>query len=198
MIIGLTGGIATGKSTVATMMAEEGLPVVDADVIAREVMEIDGAAYSQVVTTFGTEILHDDDSINRAMLGERIFSDERLRLKLNAIVHPIVRSELVAKAKAYQREGHEHVVMDIPLLYESELFYLVDKVLLVYVTPELQLERLMSRDQSGIEQARSRIQAQMPIDEKVDRADGVIHNHGTKQETRDKIIQLLKSWNIYV
>lgn len=196
MIIGLTGGIATGKSTVATMMRQEGIPVVDADVIAREVMEIDGAAYNQVVQTFGPEILDADGSINRALLGERIFSDEVMRLKLNSIVHPVVRSELVAKAEAYQREGHEHVVMDIPLLYESELFYLVDKVLLVYVTPELQLERLMSRDQAGMEQARSRMNAQMPIDEKVERADAVIHNHGTKEETRDELRRIIKSWNL--
>lgn len=196
MIIGLTGGIATGKSTVATMMRQEGIPVVDADVIAREVMEIDGAAYNKVVQTFGREILDADGSINRALLGERIFSDEVMRLKLNSIVHPVVRSELVAKAEAYQREGHEHVVMDIPLLYESELFYLVDKVLLVYVTPELQLERLMSRDQAGMEQARSRMNAQMPIDEKVERADAVIHNHGTQEETRGELRRIIKLWNL--
>ncbi|MFK3938206.1 dephospho-CoA kinase [Alkalihalobacillus sp. NPDC078783] len=195
MIIGLTGGIATGKSTVASMMVQEGIPVVDADVIARKVLEIDGAAYHQVVQAFGHEILNKDGSINRAMLGERIFTNESMRLKLNAIVHPVVRSELVAKAEAYQREGHEHVVMDIPLLYESELFYLVDKVLLVYVTPELQLKRLMSRDQAGMEQARSRINAQIPIDEKIERADGVIHNHGTREETRNELRHILKAWN---
>ncbi|MEK4565875.1 dephospho-CoA kinase [Alkalihalobacillus sp. FSL R5-0424] len=196
MIIGLTGGIATGKSTVAAMIRQEGIPVVDADVIAREVMEIDGAAYHQVVQAFGRDILNEDGSINRAMLGERIFSNESMRLKLNAIVHPVVRSELVSKAEAYLRQGHEHVVMDIPLLYESELFHLVDKVLLVYVEPELQLERLMSRDQAGMEQARSRINAQMPIDEKVERADGVIHNHGTKEDTKDEVHRIVKLWNL--
>ncbi|MCM2675255.1 dephospho-CoA kinase [Alkalicoccobacillus plakortidis] len=196
MIIGLTGGIATGKSTVANMIKQAGVPVVDADVIAKEVMQVGGAAFDQVVSTFGEDILQEDGSINRSLLGDRIFSDEGQRKKLNAIVHPVVREQLLSKAKAYQQEGHKHVVLDIPLLYESNLFHLVDKVLLVYVQPDIQLERLVTRDKNGVEQARSRMNAQIAIDEKVERADEIIRNHGSKEETERQLHHIFKNWNV--
>ncbi|TSB48026.1 dephospho-CoA kinase [Alkalicoccobacillus porphyridii] len=196
MIIGLTGGIATGKSTVAEMLKEFGLPVVDADFIAKEVMQPEGAAFDEVISEFGSDIVQEDGTINRALLGQRIFSNEEERLKLNAIVHPKVRKEMRRAAVSYTAEGHAHVVLDIPLLYESNLFHMVDRVLLIYVSPAVQLQRLIKRDQSGEEQARARIAAQIPIDEKESRADGVISNDGTKAETRQELEQLLSQWNI--
>lgn len=197
MIIGLTGGIATGKSTVADMLRQEGVPVVDADVISKQVMQPGGAAYDEVISTFGNSILQENGTINRSLLGERIFSNEEERKKLNGIVHPIVRQEMLATAKAYSENGAQHVVLDIPLLYESNLFHMVDKVLLVYVHPSIQLQRLIERDQNGEAQARARIAAQFPIDEKKAKADAVINNEGTKKETFQKVKTLLTQWNIH-
>ncbi|MDQ0208088.1 dephospho-CoA kinase [Alkalicoccobacillus murimartini] len=196
MIIGLSGGIASGKSTVASMIKQVGIPVVDADVIAKEVMQPEGAAYKQVVSTFGREILHQDGTINRAALGDRIFTNEEDRKTLNAIVHPVVREQMLQSAKMYQEQGHRHVILDIPLLYESNLFHMVDKVLLVYVEPDLQLKRLISRDQSGEKQARARISSQIPIDQKVDRADGVIYNNGSTEESKQQLHQIFINWDV--
>ena len=96
----------------------------------------------------------------------------------------------------YQEQGHRHVILDIPLLYESNLFHMVDKVLLVYVEPDLQLKRLISRDQSGEEQARARISSQIPIDQKVDRADGVIYNNGSTEESKQQLHQIFINWDV--
>ena len=159
MIIGLTGGIASGKSTVANMLKKAGVPVVDADVISKQVMQPDGAAFKEVISTFGQELVQEDGTINREVLGKRIFSNEEDRKKLNAIVHPIVRQEMKDAATSYFNEGYPHVVLDIPLLYESHLFHMVDKVLLVYVSPELQLHRLVTRDEKGEEEAKARMAA---------------------------------------
>lgn len=191
MIIGLTGGIASGKSTVSELLKERRIPVVDADVIAREVVEPGKNAYQQIVAAFGSCILLPNGEIDRKALGEIVFSDEQQRQVLNGIVHPEVRKEMTRQAEEASQSGYELVVMDIPLLFESKLQYMVDKIVLVYVPSDVQLIRLMDRDKIDEEQAQKRIKSQFPIETKKNEADFIIDNSGTREETKAQVDQLL-------
>ncbi|MDM5315606.1 dephospho-CoA kinase [Fictibacillus sp. b24] len=191
MIIGLTGGIATGKSTVSQIVRNQGIPIVDADIISREVVMPGKEAYEKIVSSFGAGILHEDKTINRAQLGEIIFNDAEKRSVLNNIVHPAVRKEMRLQADSYLKAGESLVIMDIPLLFESKLTHMVNRTWLVYAKPEIQLERLMLRDDFTEQQALSRIQSQMPIDEKKKLADIVIENNGSLTELESRVLQLL-------
>ncbi|OKO90805.1 dephospho-CoA kinase [Geobacillus proteiniphilus] len=195
LTIGLTGGIASGKSTVSAMMRELGLPVIDADEAARAVVRPGEDAYRQIVAAFGPDILQTNGEIDRAKLGAIVFNDEEERKKLNAIVHPAVRRKMLAEKEALVRSGAKTVVLDIPLLFESGLTSWVDKVLVVYVDDDIQLRRLMARNGFTEEEARARIHAQWPLAEKMKRADAVINNNGTKEETRRQLLAILKQWD---
>ena len=195
MIIGLTGGIASGKSTVSNMIKEIEIPVVDADVIAREVVQKGEEAYEQIVHYFGTEILNVDASLDRKKLGAIVFNNEEKRLALNEIVHPAIRKKMLEKIEFYKQAGQKTIVLDIPLLFESKLTYMVDKIILVYVDQEIQKDRLKKRDQFSDEEAKARIASQMPLTEKIDFADEIIHNHGLKEETKQQLMAILKKWN---
>ncbi|MCF6408737.1 dephospho-CoA kinase [Pseudalkalibacillus salsuginis] len=195
MIVGLTGGIGSGKSTISVMIQELNIPVIDADKIAREVVSPGEAAYAQIVEFFGGDILEEDRSINRKKLGAIIFNDEEKRLKLNSFVHPAVRERMLAR-KDELLEVQESVVMDIPLLFESKLSHMVDRTLLVYVDKKTQLERLMKRDQSSSADALSRIRSQIPLDDKTKWADGIIDNNGTVEESRQQLIHIFTKWDI--
>jgi dephospho-CoA kinase len=196
MIIGLTGGIASGKSTVANMFREKNIPIVDADVVAREVVEIGTDTYEKLVKEFGDEILNDDKTLNRPKLGSIIFQDEEKREKLNGIIHPSIRASMKEKTKQYLEEGHEVVVMDIPLLFESKLTYLVDKTLLVFVNEKTQLERLMQRNDLSQKEAADRIHSQMPLKDKVKLAHAVVDNNGSLVKTEQQLNEILKEWHI--
>ncbi|KRD93895.1 dephospho-CoA kinase [Bacillus sp. Root239] len=194
IVIGLTGGIASGKSTVTGMLRDINIPVIDADHIAKEVVEPGKEAYKQIVETFGRSILHENAEINRAALGEIVFYQEEERKKLNAIVHPAVRKEMLSQKESYIEEGYEVVVLDIPLLFESDLTHLVDKVVVVYVDESVQLERLKSRNNLSAEDAYARIQAQLPLIQKVALADAVINNNGPVEETKQQLLSILALW----
>jgi dephospho-CoA kinase len=196
MIIGLTGGIASGKSTVSEMLKKRGIPVIDADLIAREVVEVGKKAYTEIVNAFGKEILNEDLTINRARLGSIVFQNEDKREKLNSIVHPEVRLEMKRRQEQLISEGAKAVVLDIPLLFESNLKHLVDKVIVVYTEEKNQLERLMKRNNFSKEEALSRINAQMPLKEKVKFADAVINNDGTLEKTEQQLENILMNWGI--
>lgn len=191
MIIGLTGGIACGKSTVSRMLAERDARIIDADLIAREVVRPGEEAWSLVVERFGRDILLANDELDRAKLGSLVFSDEQARLDLNAIVHPAIRGRMRQLTKEAQEEGIALIVLDIPLLYESKLEYMVEKVVVVYCTVNLQLERLMKRNGFDEEEARRRIASQMSIEDKRLRADYVIDNSGTLTETEQQVDELV-------
>jgi dephospho-CoA kinase len=191
MILGLTGGIATGKSTVASMLRERNIPVIDADQIARQVVEPGKPAYRAIVEHFGKQILLPDGTLDRKKLGEIIFSNEAERQVLNSIVHPEVRKMIREQAEQAIRAGEPIIVMDIPLLFESKLRHMVDKVVVVYVPFDVQVRRLMERDDSSEEQALKRIRAQMPIEDKREMADYVIDNQGSREETERQVEQLL-------
>ncbi|MFP7734442.1 dephospho-CoA kinase [Priestia aryabhattai] len=194
IVIGLTGGIASGKSTVTGMLRDINIPVIDADHIAKEVVELGKEAYKQIVETFGCAILHENGEINRAALGEIVFYQEEERKKLNAIVHPAVRKEMLSQKEKYIEEGYEAVVLDIPLLFESDLTHLVDKVVVVYVDERVQLERLKSRNNLSTEDAYARIHAQLPLIRKVALADAVINNNGPIEETKQQLLSILALW----
>lgn len=194
VVIGLTGGIASGKSTVSNMIKEMGITVVDADQIARDVVEIGEPAYNKIVEVFGIEILLKDQSLNREKLGALIFSDQKKREQLNEIVHPAVRKEMLQQVKKEKELESRAVVLDIPLLFESKLTYLVDKTILVYVDEKTQLERLMQRNGYTEEEAKLRIQSQLPLKEKRKLADEIIDNNGSLENTQTQLNAVLKKW----
>lgn len=196
LIVGLTGGIASGKSTVSQMILELGFPIVDADIVAREVVEIGEDTYTQLIDSFGKEILHEDKTLNRQALGNIIFHDEEKRLLLNSIMHPAIRQRIQQQKNNYLEDGCDTVFLDIPLLLEGEETYGTDKILVVSVTSELQLERLMKRNHLSEVDAKARISSQMSLNEKVSLADAVIDNSGTMEESKKQLINILQKWNI--
>ncbi|WP_019534595.1 dephospho-CoA kinase [Paenibacillus ginsengihumi] len=188
MKIGLTGGIATGKSTVASMLQRKGAPLVDADVIAREVVEPGSPVLGRVAERFGSDILLADGSLNRKKLGAIVFADPTQRKALESLLHPPIRALMKERMALLERQYPDKpVIVDVPLLYESGLEAMFDAVMVVYVPAELQRERLKQRDGLTEEQAEQRLAAQLPIEEKRRRADFVIDNAGTLEETQRQI-----------
>jgi dephospho-CoA kinase len=198
LVIGLTGGIASGKSTVSTMFKEMNIPVVDADVEARLAVMKGEAAYFQIIDTFGKDILLEDGEIDRQKLGSIIFHQEEKRKLLNEIVHPEVRKRMMGQVEEAQLNGEEVIVLDIPLLFESKLTYMAEKTILVYVDYDIQLERLMKRNSLLIDDAKARIQSQMPLNEKMKLADAVINNNGSIEETKKQLINVLTQFGIKI
>ncbi len=179
MIVGLSGGIASGKSTFSSYLQEMGLYVIDADRVARDVVAPNSKGLAQIVDTFGTGFLLPDGELDRVKLGQVIFSDAVLRDKLNHIVHPLVREYMWGQARAYVEGRPERiVVLDIPLLFESGLQQLADVTVLIYATRDQQLLRLMARNAMAEVEALHRIDAQMPIEDKRELADWIVFNIG--------------------
>ncbi|KAK7693928.1 hypothetical protein QCA50_003502 [Cerrena zonata] len=192
LVVGLTGGIATGKSTVSTLLKSYKIPVVDADVIAREVVLPGTSTLAKIVKTFGEDVLQPDGTLDRPKLGSIVFSDESKRKQLNAIVHPAVRKKMFWEVMRYWWRGEKMCVLDVPLLIEGGLWRFVATVVVVYCSQEIQLQRLMARDRSSREDASSRLRAQMPIVGKLDYADIVIENSGPVQELEPQLYSMLK------
>ncbi|TMD41882.1 MAG: dephospho-CoA kinase [Chloroflexi bacterium] len=191
-VLGLTGGIGSGKSLVASLFARLGAEVVDADQLAREVVEPGQPALAQIVESFGADILLPEGRLDRARLGQLVFADPSARARLNAITHPAIlermRQEIAARAG---RDGL--LVLDIPLLYESGRQNLVEKVVVVWVDRATQLERLTGRTGITAQAAQQRIDSQMPLDEKRARADYLIDNRGTTEETERQVRALYRA-----
>lgn len=196
MIIGLTGSIASGKSTVAKMLKEYGLPIVDADVVARLVVEPGTPTLQKIVEAFGEEALTDDGAMNRQQIGAIIFHDEEKRKLLNSIIHPAIRQEMLRQRDEHLENGAKTVIMDIPLLFESQLQHFVEKILVVSVSEVTQLNRLMERNQLTEEEASARIASQLPLSVKELGADAVINNNGTIEETAEQLEDILRNWNV--
>jgi dephospho-CoA kinase len=192
MIIGLTGGIACGKTTVSRLLAGRGARIIDADIIAREVVRPGEDAWSLIIKRFGQGIVLGNEEIDRVKLGGIVFSNEQARLDLNAIVHPAVRRRMKQLAEEAQAEGVPLIVLDIPLLYESKLEHMTEQVVVVYCKEDVQLERLMQRNGFTREEALRRIQAQMPLEEKIKRADYTINNNGTLTDTERQVDELIE------
>lgn len=191
-VIGLTGGIASGKSTISKLLVEKGYTVIDADIAARKVVEIGTPALQGIRDFFGKEILQEDGSLNRRKLGEIVFADEQKRIKLNELTHPRIRDWMLAQLNLAQKNEADVVFMDIPLLFESEAFHITKKVLVVYIDEETQLTRLMERDKLTEEQALQRIHSQLSMDEKKARADYIIDNRGSKKDSSCQLNEILQ------
>lgn len=190
MNIGLTGGIACGKSTVAAMLVRRGAILIDADQIAREVVLPGDPALGLVVERFGASVLNSDGSLNRKALGEIVFKEEAARKDLEAILHPRIRAMMRERMEETDRLTPDKLVMvDVPLLFESKLEYMFEETLLVYIPRELQLVRLMERDGIAADQAERRLAAQMPIEDKRGLADAIIDNSGTLEQTELQVDQ---------
>ncbi|TWT08940.1 dephospho-CoA kinase [Planomicrobium sp. CPCC 101079] len=196
MIIGLTGSIASGKSTVSKMLADLGYPIVDADVVARQVVEPGTQTLKEIEAIFGTQVILPDGTLHRSKLGQMIFNDPASRQQLNAVIHPAIRKELLRQRDAFLAEGHETVVLDIPLLFESKLLNFAEKILVVSVTEENQLNRLMERNGLTEQEALARIGSQLPMAVKEAGADAVIFNNGTLEETRRQLLRVLEIWGL--
>jgi len=185
-VLGLTGGIGSGKSMVASMFANLGAEVIDADQLAREVVEPGQPALEEIATAFGREILLPDGRLDRGKLARIIFADPIARARLNAITHPRIQ-ERMATEMALRGSRPGVLIVDIPLLYENDRTGTVDNVIVVWVDTKTQLRRLVERDGLTADEARQRIAAQMPLDEKRARADMVVDNSGSRQNTRRQV-----------
>lgn len=195
MIIGLTGGIATGKSTVARLLAARGLTVIDADQVAREVVQPGEEALNDIVHLFGEDMLQEDGTLDRKRLGKRIFGDSEARKQLEAILHPRIRKRMMEKIQNALKTHHDPIIVDVPLLFETGWDRLTDANIVVTAPPDVQLKRLMARDTLSEEEAKQRIQAQWPLEEKVKRADWVIDNHGDLNFLNHEVDRLIEQWH---
>lgn len=183
-IIGLTGGIATGKSTVALFLEDKGLPVIDADQLARDAVMPGTSALEQITALFGHGVLNGDGMLDRKHLGAVVFPDPEKRRRLEAILHPEIRKRAEERIAQAAEAGHRYLIYMAPLLIEAGATDRVDTIWVVTVRPEIQLERLMKRESISREQAERIIATQMPLAEKEKFGSVVIDNSGTKEETK--------------
>ena len=192
IIVGLTGGIATGKSTVSRMFKDQSVPVIDADKIARQVCEIGEPAYDKIVTTFGSEIILTTGHLNRKKLGKMVFEDNKKLKKLNGIVHPEVKKVIREEIKRHKVFKTPFIVLDVPLLFESRFNLLCDVIVVVFTNEKTQLERLKKRDHFNEEDAKKRMAAQMSIKEKLSLSNFKIDNSLSILETRKQFDTFMK------
>ncbi|KKM11944.1 hypothetical protein SY88_06005 [Clostridiales bacterium PH28_bin88] len=193
LIIGLTGGIASGKSTVSGMLKRLGAEVIDADVLAREVVAPGEPAWSEIVATFGEEILNSDGTIHRPALGSKVFGDPTALARLNGITHPRVIERTEELLTAYRQQNPRGVVViDAPLLLEAGMEVLVDEVWVVSVPEETQVRRVVQRDKLPEAAARRRIRSQMPLAEKIKRAHRVIDTSVSLERTMEQVLDYWK------
>jgi dephospho-CoA kinase len=188
VLLAVTGGIATGKSTVSKILGELGAPLIDFDLLARRVVEPGKTAWKEIVDYFGKGVVQEDGRIDRKRLSEIVFQDVEKRKKLEGVTHPRIFEEFDRQVKEIASKDPDAIIQaGIPLLIELNLQHQFDKVLLVYAPQETQIDRLMKRDRISRETAKNILKAQMAIDEKLRFADFVIHNEGSLEETRKQV-----------
>jgi len=190
-VFGLTGGIASGKSTVSDLVRAQGVPVIDSDQVAREVVASGTPGLVAVRQAFGPGVLKEDGTLDREALGKRVFSDSDARARLNAILHPLIQAATAEQVLELSARGEPLAILDIPLLYEVRDPAQFEGVIVVYVDPATQLERLMVRNGYSRDEAEARIASQLPIQEKARRATFVIDNSGTRNETIAQVALLV-------
>lgn len=192
-VLGLTGGIASGKSTVSNYFKSLNIPVIDADEIAREVMKAGQPVVSEIVETFGPDVLHESGEIDRKRLGTIIFETAKQRKELDRLVQPKIRAAITKEINRFIQQNEPLIVVDIPLLYEEAYEEMVDEVMVINVDSMIQKERLIKREPNLTEaEAYNRIMAQMPLPEKAARADIVIDNNQTVQNTLNQVKRWLE------
>lgn len=196
VVVGLTGSISTGKSTVSKIFKEQGYPVVDADIGAREVVQPGTDGLNQIKETFGKQVILDDGTLNRAALGEIIFNNEKQRELLNGILSEHIRQWVVSKKDDYLKQKPAILVLDIPLLFESGYEKEVDQIMVVATSEEVQIERLMERDGISREEALKKINSQMSISKKIDLGNSIIDNNGTLSDTKKQVLEWINKLNV--
>jgi len=191
-IIGLTGGIATGKSTVSKLFRRVGIRVIDADIVYKELSKPGNVLYNKIIGAFTSAIVGRDYLIDWKHLGQIVYNDEGLRQKLNDLTHPAVKKEILAQVEKLRQSNEHYVVIEVPLLFESGFDSLCDLTVVVKTNPEVQLSRLMIRDLIDKETAQVKIAAQMPLDEKCKRATYVIDNSTDLNSTEKQLQEILE------
>lgn len=185
LVVGLTGNIGCGKSSLSDIFRAEGIKIIDADIIARQIYE-DEKLLSKVYKTFGNDIKNEDGSLNRKALGRIVFSDDEKLIQLNKLTHPVIRQKVSDEIEEYKSQNEEIVILDAALLVESDYLNFIDKLLVVTCKENIQIERIIARDNCSIEEALGRIKSQMSQENKVKYADYVIDNSATLSELRKK------------
>jgi dephospho-CoA kinase len=185
--IAITGGAGSGKSTVARMFQELGAVVLDADAAARDAVAVGTPAWQELRRLFGEEFFNENGKLNRSKLAQRVFNDHEARRALNALVHPLVAQELQTKVTDLERRGHDLVLVEVPLLFETGMEKSFDKVIVVAVPMAEQIARLKARDHRGEKEIQGILQAQWPLADKVARADYVVDNSGDLRATEQQV-----------
>lgn len=193
-ILGLTGGIACGKSTISAYLKEFGLPVIDADECSRVVVEKGSIGLEKLTEIFGNKILENDGTLNRKALGQIVFSDSEQLSLLNSVMEPLIREEISRRLN--QENNADLVVLDAPLLIEQHYDKICDFIMTIDVSKKIQLERLIERDNLSEDEAKSRIESQLSSRERNGFADVVIDSSGTVEQTRKQVIKWLKTINV--
>ncbi|MBW1765648.1 MAG: dephospho-CoA kinase [Deltaproteobacteria bacterium] len=198
LLLGLTGGIASGKTTVANMLKEKGATLIDFDLIARQVVEPHKPAWEKIVDYFGKQVLQEDENLDRKKLSNIVFRDFEKRKKLESFTHPRIHEEFVRQVnEIVEKEPDAIIQVDIPLMIELNLQYIFHKLLVVYIPQEQQIKRLAERDGISQEEAANILKAQLSLDEKVRYADFVIHNEHSLEETGKQIENVWKTLKAY-
>ena len=191
-VLGLTGGIATGKSTVVDIFRSFGFPIVDGDQIAREIVEVGQPALTAIKREFGSSVILPDGQLNRKQLGEIIFNQPEKRHVLNQLLDPFLRKTILDRIEAYKTKA-KLVIVDLPLLFEGNYIDTVDEIATVYVPESIQLKRLMARDSLSEQDAKKRISSQWPIEEKKAKSTIVFDNQQSIIETKEQVVEWLKA-----
>lgn len=192
LVVGLTGGISSGKSTISSWFLQKGIVVLDADQIVKNLQRPNSPLVLKLAEEFGASIVNENGELVRDVLGKIIFYDQEAKERLNAMIHPLVQAKLEEEIERLKKVGEGLVVLDIPLLFESRFEALVDRTVVVYVSPDVQLQRLMKRDQIDREYALAKMNSQMSLDEKRARADYVLINNGTMGQLREQFDHLFE------
>ena len=195
-IIGLTGGIACGKSTVSAYLKQKGAVIIDGDKISWKLSEPHKAIWQAYVNHFGTKILNADNSLNRRLIGQIVFSDEVEKNWMNKTMHPLIKDAILEQIEICRQNDVKVVVLDIPLLYEAGWDKFADEVWVVKVSRQLQIKRIQDRDKLTQQEAENRINAQMSVEEKAKRADVVIDSSAAPEITLQKVERICEERNL--
>ena len=190
LVLGLTGNIGCGKSSVSTIFMENNIKVVDADIVARQIFD-DKNLLNEVFSTFGKSIINQDGSLNRRALGNIVFNDDEKLILLNNLTHPKIKQKILSKVEEYKNQGEKIVVIDAALLIEDDYIPYIQKLILITCRKEIQINRIIARDNCTKEEAISRINSQMSQEEKVKFADYIIDNSNSFEELQKKVLELI-------
>lgn len=193
-VLGLTGGIASGKSLVTSIFLKEKIPVVDGDLVSRKIVKKNSPALKEIVAYFGEDILQADGTLNRKILGKRVFAKKELLQKLNDIMDPYLRNAFLKEINGAKEKNIPLIVLDIPLLYEENYNQYCEQVMVVWVPENIQKNRLMKRDQLTEIEAEKRMASQLSLNEKKRLGDIIIDNSATKRKTEEQVLKWLKNF----